>query len=107
MSRAARKAPVTPPLPASHLEAMQAAGFEALRWLNHSVIVLDSAGERRSEWLPQDLVNWEKRQFIKHATDGAYSFAGYEPQTGHRHGGRYETIHGALGWFAWLERQKG
>lgn len=95
-----------PALPSSHLEAIDAAGFEVLRWQNKSVRTVCSDGTERNEWLPEDLVHWEKRLFIRWACDDKYDFAGWEPQTGGQFGGRYRDVQGALSWFAWLEAQR-
>lgn len=96
-----------PMTPKSHLEAMSAAGFEALTWQNAALQVLDSTGAKRSEWLPRDLVNWPDKLFVEYrlAGEGSCAFDGWEPMKGHAHGGRYPTVQGALGWFKWLERQ--
>lgn len=104
------KTPPTPILPPSQLDALHAAGFEVLRYQNTAIEVQPHPGRtnRRREWLPEDAVNWDRRRFIKWATNDIYSFAGWEPQDGlHTFGGRYKTIHQALGWFHWLDEQRG
>lgn len=102
------KAKPTPALPPSHLEAIAAAGFDVLSWQNVSADVLDSTGAVRREWLPRHLVNWQTKAFVEYreAGDGIYDFDGWESQIGHANGGRYDSVHGALGWFTWSERQK-
>jgi hypothetical protein len=95
-----------PKLPASHLEAIDAAGFEVLRYSSRSTRVVCSDGSERNEWLPEDIVNWGSRRFIRWCVDSKYDFAGWEPQDGHSFGGRYDTVAGALGWFTWKDAQK-
>lgn len=102
----AKRKPAVPALPASHLEAIDAAGFEVLRYQNKAVRCVCSDGTERNEWLPEDLVNWEKRLFVKWATDDTYPFAGWQPQSGHSFGGRYRDVQGALAWFSWKDAQR-
>jgi hypothetical protein len=98
------------PTPASHLEAIQAAGFDVLSYQNVAIQVRDSSGELRSEWLPRHLVNWQTKGFIEfqRASDpeNNYSFDGWTAKLGHTCGGTYPTVAGALGWFVWFEEQK-
>jgi hypothetical protein len=103
-----RKATAVPVLPPSHLEAMQRAGFEAVRYLNASLAVITSDGQEREEWIPEDMVCWERRLSVRYrtATEGNYDFAGWEPQACHCNGGRYRTVQSALAWFDWLAKQK-
>lgn len=101
----AKLKPATPALPSSHLEAIDAAGFEVLRYSNRSIRCGCSDGTERNEWLPEDLVHWEKRLFIRYVTGGNYSFDGWEPQRGHQFGGRYRDVQSALAWFVWLENR--
>ena len=105
-----RKRKLPPELPASHLALMQERGFEALWWRNESLKVRVGA-EERNEWLPGDLVNWEKRQFVRFNRAGegsvAYAVDGYHPCEGHHHGGHHSTVAGAIGWFDFLAKQLG
>jgi hypothetical protein len=99
----------TPALPTSHLEAIRAHGFEVITYQRKAIQVQPRADEEpRSEWLPEDMVNWEKRQFIRFRTadQGDYRFDGWEPTTGHQFGGRCRTVQDALAWFVWLDQQK-
>jgi hypothetical protein len=105
MPRAAKK-PKDPPLPSSHLEAIKAAGFDVLGWQDVAIRVLDSTGQERSEWLPCDLVHWEKRLFIRYGASRTYPEPGWEPQRGHIYGGHYSTVQDALSWFTRLEEQE-
>lgn len=90
----------------SHLAAMDEAGFEALTWQHVAVEVTRLDGSIGSEWLPEHMVNWEKRRFVRFNRDNTYSFAGWEPMDGHTFGGRYDTPQGALSWFRWLDAQR-
>ena len=73
--------------------------------------VRDATGALVNEWLPGDLVNWEKRQFVRfnRAGEGSvkYSVDGYHPSEGPHHGGCCTTVATALGWFDFLARQLG
>ena len=100
------KAVIAPALPSSHLDAIDAAGFEVLSYGHNSQRVICSDGSERSEWLPQDMINWEKKLFVKWCTDDQYSFHGWQPQKGHQFGGRYDTVQSALAWFTWMEQQE-
>ena len=97
-------------LPASHLALMQERGFEAM-WYRDNSIKVRVGEEERVEWLPGDLVNWEKRQFVRFDRAGegslAYDTDGYFPSQGHHHGGCHSTVAGALGWFDFLNKQLG
>ncbi|WP_210235048.1 hypothetical protein, partial [Mesorhizobium sp. M1C.F.Ca.ET.192.01.1.1] len=63
-------------------------------------------GSIRSEWLPEDLIHWEKRLFIRWRTDDSYAFSGWEAKTAAHSGGRYRSLHHAFGWFAWSNAQE-
>lgn len=97
-----------PALPPSHLQAAAALGFEIMSYRNEAITVRTRDGSERSEWLPADMINFEKRQYIRfcRAGEGAYGFDGYEPTDGRNWGGRYPTPHGAFGWFAWVAEQR-
>lgn len=90
--------------PSSHLIAIDDAGFQVLRYQGKSLAVKLPNGEIRMEWLPKDLVNWEKQLFVRWCEDDTYDFPGWEPQKGFQFGGRYRTVQQALAWFEWLER---
>lgn len=105
-TRSARKAKA-PALPASHLQMADRLGFEIMSYRNVAIAVRDAKGEERREWLPADMINWEKRQYIRfcRADEGNYDFDGYEPTDGQHFGGRYDSPLYAFGWFEWLEEQ--
>jgi hypothetical protein len=95
-----------PPMAVSHLEAINEAGFEVLRYQNKALEVQCSDGTVRREWLPEDFVNWSAKRFVRWCEDEKYNFSGWEPQDGHTFGGRYQTPLGALSWFIWKDAQK-
>jgi len=87
-----------------HAEAF---GFEIMSYRNEAIDVLDRAGNERREWLPADMINFEKRQYIRfcRAGEGNYDFDGYEPTDCRQFGGRYANPLSAFGWFDWLAEQ--
>lgn len=106
MSLKRRKPLPTPALPPSHLEAIRAAGFDVIGWQHVAVRVRCADGEERNEWLPRDLVHWEKRLFISYGIHAGYPDPGWSPTDGRHWGGHHDTVTSALAWFGWLEAQK-
>ncbi len=96
-------------IPASHLEAIDAAGFTVLSYQDVAIEVRTSTGDVRKEWLPRHLVNWQTHGFVefRRGGDGNYDFDGWESAIDHTNGGRYRTVAQALAWFEWLKRQNG
>lgn len=112
--RSARTGEVKPILPASHLIALQRAGFTVISYLNESVRVVDEDGQEHSEWLPRlcvapgdspnsyRVIEWLQ----KNDPQNHNSFSGWQTYHGRSCGGMNYTIGQALGWFAWYEAQK-
>lgn len=68
----------------------------SLEWLPRLCVGTDPLGKFRiMEWLP------------KEHPSNAYDSDGWSVMTEHSSGGHYATIGQALGWFNWLEEQKG
>lgn len=104
------KAPETPALPKSHLTALREMGFTVMEYLPQSVEV--EGGDR--EWLPRLCVGTDpngKFRIVEYLPKGhpsnAYGFDGWQPITEFSGGGMCREIGQALGWFKWLEEQKG
>lgn len=111
-TRRKAKAPAAPaePVEGYRPEMMAAHDLEAVAYLPHAYAT-GPDGTRYS--LPETLIRRDGRALVQYrrAGDGNYSFDGWEPVEkrgpwGWQHGGRYPTLSGALGWLAWVARQR-